>query len=215
MRQQRRSPLCYLAPSPPDLRWSRSARITEALSACMDPRVSSCSRRARTAKLSPAGRSAASRMARCSASADRSCALARCFSRRTRSASRSRTRSVAIAAIQSASAYASIKARVATAYLRCESTRDRASCVRPSHPARERAESPPPPKAQPAPGNAQATGTAPGSGISGKPAGTPRVCRTDGVRRRSSGLNLSGPATEGGHPGRHDRRQVTSCGADQ
>jgi hypothetical protein len=41
---------------------------------------------------------------------------------------------------------------------------------------------PPPPKAQPAPGNAQATGTAPGSGISGKPAGTPRVCRTDEVR---------------------------------
>ena len=141
MRQQRRSPLCYLAPSPPDLRWSRSARITEALSACMDPRVSSCSRRARTAKLSPAGRSAASRMARCSASADRSCALARCFSRRTRSASRSRTRSVAIAAIQSASAYAIIKARVATAYLRCESTRDRASCVGPGYPARERAES--------------------------------------------------------------------------
>ncbi len=37
-----------------------------------------------------------------------------------------------------------------------------ASCPRPSHPARERAESPPPPKAQPAPGNAQASGTAPG-----------------------------------------------------
>jgi len=37
-----------------------------------------------------------------------------------------------------------------------------ASCPRPSHPARERAGLCPPPKAQPAPGNAQATGTAPG-----------------------------------------------------
>jgi hypothetical protein len=40
----------------------------------------------------------------------------------------------------------------------------------------------PPPKAQPAPGNAQATGTALGSGISGKPAGSPSARRTDGVR---------------------------------
>ena len=39
----------------------------------------------------------------------------------------------------------------------------------PSHPARERAGACPSPKAQPAPGNAQATGTAPGTGISGKP----------------------------------------------
>ena len=40
----------------------------------------------------------------------------------------------------------------------------------------------PPPKAQPAPGNAQAKGPRRDTGISGKPAGVPHACRTDEVR---------------------------------
>ena len=86
---------CY-APRPLPSRRSRSARITCVLSPCSRPRVASCRRRARSTKLSPSGRNAASRIARCSASADLSLRFARCFSRRTNSSSNSRTRSVAI-----------------------------------------------------------------------------------------------------------------------
>jgi hypothetical protein len=117
---------------------------------------------------------------------------------------------------QSADKYAVFKASVAEHYRRCESMRDRASWRVPAtRRGRERSlpsgldpRVPPPPKAQPAPGNAQATGTAPGSGISGKPAGSPSARRTDGVRsargqHHPGALNLSGRPTEGGHRNRH------------
>ena len=73
---------------------------------------------------------------------------------------------------------------------------------------------PPPPKAQPAPGNAQVPGTASGSGISGKPAGVPYACRTDEVSGAPRAVNLSGTATEGGQRHRHGSPAHDLCGAD-
>ncbi len=71
----------------------------------------------------------------------------------------------------------------------------------PRHPPRESAGHIPPPKAQPAPGNAQANGPR-RAGISGKP----DRAQARGPHRRSKGSqssNLSGTVTEGGHRCRH------------
>ena len=164
MRQQRWSPALRGIVAP-DLRRSRSARISEALSVCGDPRVRPAARA--SAKLSPAGRSAASRWHD---------VLPRRIGHAWPVASAGAqvivqvaSRSVAMAAHLLAPCYH--QGSDSKAYLRCESARDRASSAS-RLPGAGESGVPPPPKAQPAPGNAQATGTASGSGISGKPAGS-------------------------------------------
>ena len=85
---------------------------------------------------------------------------------------------------------------------------DRSSSLRPGHPARESAGRSPPPKAQPAPGNAQAPRTAPGSTDLWKAGWTAAVAphrrskerapARSKMPARDRGPNLSGSATEGG-----------------